>query len=141
MKYVWKCDYCTATFLVKEEADEHEKKCGHNPANKVKDKMIFRLAMLYHELQDIIAASIIRTGVQDLDRLRQEIDRADEANCSFAVYERKRQIENCLLRAKSVQRKREGLKTTQFEDMEKHYPELCEAITKTLQRQAWNEWE
>ena len=43
MRQTWQCDYCNKTFPTKEEAVEHEKRCGKKPENKITDPTIFWL--------------------------------------------------------------------------------------------------
>ena len=139
MKKVFKCDYCGETFATESEAIDHENNCGRNPKNKIINKTIFRLSMIFLEFQEILASAVHKYGVQDFDYLISEIDRASENNCPYMVFENKARIRNCLIEAESIDCKRKGLNRTALQDVEKKYPEILEAATKTLQRPAWNE--
>lgn len=58
MKQVYKCDFCDECFTNKTEAIAHEDKCGRNPKNKINDRTVFRLAMIFDSLPAIIACAL-----------------------------------------------------------------------------------
>lgn len=57
-KQAYVCEHCREFFASMEAAEMHEKICAKNPANKVNDKVLFRLSMIYEELDDIVACAI-----------------------------------------------------------------------------------
>ena len=128
MRQTWQCDYCNKTFPTKEEAIEHEKRCGKNPENKITDPTIFRLSMILDGLRD------------DLPFLICEVERAGTNNCPYMIYEQRYRMIDCLQKAQGIASRRKTLKTTKLQDIEKHYPELLTAILDTLKRPAFNEW-
>ena len=140
MKKVYKCDFCESTFDCAEEALLHEKICSHNPENEITDKTAKRLATLMYALSSIVATALTRLCEEKIPFLEQEFERADENNCPFTIYQLQRRILPILKEAETIKRKREGLKTTEYEDILKQYPELVGAIEQTLNRPAWNEW-
>ena len=139
MKQVYKCDFCNATFDCVEEALRHEKTCSHNPKNKITDKTATRLAMLNYEFPSIVATALIRLCEEKIPFLDEEFNRADQNNCPFTIYQEQRRILWILSVAKDIKRKIEGLRTTNYEEILKHYPEIVGAIEATLNRPAWNE--
>lgn len=141
MKNVWKCDYCEKTFSIEEIAKEHEESCGKNPKNKITNKTILRLSMIYEEMDCIIASALAKTEIHDYDVLLSEIMRANKYNCPFTVYQNRQRIVNCIQKSVSIQSKRMGLKKTRLQEIEAEYPELLAAATQTIERRAWNEWD
>lgn len=139
MKQVYKCDFCNATFDCVEEVLQHEKTCSHNPKNKITDKTVTRLAMLNYEFPSIVATALIRLCEEKILFLEDEFNRADQNNCPFTIYQEQRRILWILSVAKDIKRKSEGLRTTKYEEILKHYPEIVGAIEVTLNRPAWNE--
>lgn len=139
MKQVYKCDFCDATFDCEEEALRHEKICSCNPENEITDKTANRLAMVLYELSSIVATALTRLCEEKIPFLKQEFERADQNNCSFIVYQTQRRILPILTEAEGIKRKRDGLRTTDYEDILNRYPEIVGAIEQTLNRRAWNE--
>lgn len=139
MKRVYKCEFCDTTFDCEEEALRHEKICGRNPENKITDKTVTRFAMILYEWQAIMATALVRLCEEKIPFLEQEFERAEDNNCAFMIYENKRFALPILKKAECLKRKREGLKTTAYEDILKRYPEIVGAIEQTLHRRAWNE--
>ena len=139
MKQVYKCDFCTECFSSEQEAKQHEEKCPCNPKNKIEDKTVFRLAMILYQFTDILATALINHDEEKITFVLGEFERADENNCPFTVNQYKGRALCVLKVAQDIKRKREGLKTTQYEDVLKQYPELVSAIEQTLNRPAWNE--
>ena len=72
MKQVYKCDFCDNIFESEAEAEIHEKRCGHNPNNKINDKLVFRLSMIYESLPKIIACALYEVAKNELDFLYKE---------------------------------------------------------------------
>lgn len=140
MKTVFKCDFCEKTFENEIEAVEHEKECGKNPENKITDCTITRLSMILYELNRIVGAVISDVRSEQIDFLIEENERADKFNCQFTVYQNKGKAAFIFKEALHSKDDRKGLKTTQYDDVLKHYPELYEAFKKTLERKAYNEW-
>lgn len=138
MRQTWQCDYCGKVFSTKEEAAEHEKNCGRNPKNKITDPTISRLSMILDELPWIIAAALYELR-DDLPHLICEVERAGTNNCPYTIYEHRYRMIDCLQKAQEIANSRRPIKTTKFQDMEKHYPELLAAISNTLERPAYNE--
>lgn len=139
MKAVFKCDFCDETFENEIETVEHEKKCSRNPENKITDCTITRLSMILYELNEIIGAVISDLRGKQIDLLIEENERADSENCPFTIYQNKGRTNFILKEAVRSKHDRKGLKTTRYDDVLKHYPELYEAFKKTLERKAWNE--
>lgn len=139
MKQVYKCDFCTECFSSEQEAKQHEEKCPCNPKNKIEDKTVFRLAMVLYQFTDILATALTNHDEEKIPFILGEFERADENNCPFMVHQEKGRALYALRHAKDIKRKREGLKTTKYEDILKQYPELVSAIEQTLNRPAWNE--
>ena len=140
MKAVFKCDFCEETFGNEIEAVEHEKKCGRNPKNKITDCTITRLSMILYELNCIIGAVISDVRSEQIDFLIEENERADKNNCQFTVYQSKGKADYIFRNALRSKNDRKGLRTTQYDDVLKNYPELYDAFKKTLERKAYNEW-
>ena len=74
MKRVYKCDFCDNIFESESEAEIHEKRCGHNPNNKINDKVVFRLSMIYDSLRKIIAGALYDVANDELDFLYTETE-------------------------------------------------------------------
>lgn len=139
MKQVYKCDFCNECFSSEQEAKQHEEKCTCNPKNKIEDETVFRLAMILYEFTDILATVMVKHNEEKIPFILSEFERAGENNCPFMVNQYKGRALYALNVAKDIKRKREGLKTTKYEDILKQYPELVNAIEQTLSRPAWNE--
>ena len=110
-----------------------------NPKNKIEDKTVFRLAMLLYKFTDILATALTNHNEEKISFVLGEFERADENNCPIMVHKEKGRALYALRHAQYIKRKREGLKTTKYEDVLKQYPELVNAIEQTLNRPAWNE--
>lgn len=139
MKQVYKCEFCYEIFDCAEEALQHEKVCSHNPANEITDKTAKRLAMLMYEFRSIVATALVRLCEEKIPFLGEEFNRADQNNCPFTLCQMRPRILPILSEAEDIKRKREGLRTTAYEDILKRYPEIVGAIEQTLNRPAWNE--
>lgn len=139
MKQVYKCDFCYLTFDCEGKALQHEKICSCNPENKITDKTACRLAMLNYEFPSIVATALTRLCEEKISFLEKEFNRADKNNCPFTIYQEQRRILWILSVSKDIKRKIEGLRTTKYEEILKHYPEIVGAIEVTLNRPAWNE--
>lgn len=139
MKQVYKCDFCDKVFPSETEAEAHEKQCGYNPKNKINDKLVFRLSMIYETLSKIIACSLHEVAKDELDWLYSEAERATETNCPFTIKQHKNQMLYVLKVAKDVKRKYEGRNSSAYRDVIKEYPEIFNAVVDTLKRKAWNE--
>lgn len=141
MKQVYKCDFCEETFSNEIEAKIHEEHCGYNPKNKIYNSLIFRLSMIYGTLPSIIACALYEVANGELDYLYSEAERAGTANCFYAIYESKGKLLLAINKAKSVADEHKGRNSSTYKDIMKEYPEIFEAIVKTLRRKAWNERE
>lgn len=139
MKQVYKCDYCDEVFPSEAEAEKHEKQCGYNPKNKINDKLVFRLSMIYETIPKIIACSLCEVAEDELDWLYSEAERATETNCPFMINQHKGKMLWVLRAAKDVKEKHDGRNSSTYKDILKEYPELFEAVVATLKRKAWNE--
>ena len=139
MKQVYKCDFCAECFSSEQEAMQHEEKCSCNPKNKIEDKTVFRLAMILYQFTDILATALTNHNEEKIPFIFSEFERADENNCPFMIHQEQARALYALRSAETIKRKREGLKTTKYEDILKNYPELVNAIEQTLNRPAWNE--
>ena len=139
MKLVYKCDFCNECFSSEQVAKQHEEKCSCNPKNKIEDKTVFRLAMLLYEFTEILATAMTIHNEDKILFVLGEFERADDNNCPFMIHREKGRALYVLRTAQDIKRKREGLKTTKYDDISKRYPELVSAIEKTLNRPAWNE--
>lgn len=139
MKRVYKCDYCDECFSNETEAIAHEDECGRNPKNKIKDRIVFRLAMIFHSLPTIIACALHEVAADELDYLYQETERAGSCNCSFMINEHKSKMLWAISRARDVTRKHRGRNSCTYKDVAKDNPELLKAVIDTLNRKAWNE--
>lgn len=139
MKQVYKCDYCGTCFANETEAIEHEDKCGRNPKNRIKDRTVFRLAMIFHSLPAIIACALHEVAADELDYLRQETERANSYNCPFMINEQKGKMLRVIVDARDVMRKHSGRFSCTHEDVARENPELLKAMIDTLTRKAWNE--
>lgn len=140
MKQVYKCDFCDEVFSNKTEAEEHEKRCGYNPKNKINDKLVFRLSMIVESLSKILACALNEIAEDELDWLYCETDRATRTNCPFMIYKHKNIMLRVLREAKLVKNKHEGRNSSTHNDVIKEYPELYNAVIETLKRKSWNEW-
>lgn len=139
MKQCYKCDFCLYASCDEEAVRIHEESCGYNPKNKVKDPTLFRLSMIYNSLQDIIACALYNVAKERLCFLYDENERANSANCFFAIAQSKEKMRGAIYRAKTVTNKHTGRNSSTYKDIEKEYPELLQAMTATLRRKAWNE--
>jgi hypothetical protein len=139
MKRVYKCDFCDACFTNETEAIAHEDKCGRNPKNKIKDRTVFRLAMIFHSLPAIIACALHEVAADELDYLYQETERADSYNCPFMINEQKSKMLRVIVDARDVMRKHSGRNSCTHKDVARENPELLKAMIDTLTRKAWNE--
>ncbi|MBQ7346048.1 MAG: hypothetical protein IJW45_08325 [Oscillospiraceae bacterium] len=139
MKKVYKCDYCEECFANEAEAMDHEDRCGRNPKNQIKDKLVFRLSMLFHSLPTIIACALHEVAADELDYLYRETNRADSHNCCFTIKEQQGKMLYAISRAMDVTRKHNGRKSSTYNDVARENPELLKAMVDTLSRKAWNE--
>ena len=139
MKLVHKCDFCDACFTDETQAIAHEDKCGRNPKNKIKDRTVFRLAMIFHSLPAIIACALHEVAADELDYLYQETERADSYNCPFMINEQKSKMLRVIVDARDVMRKHRGRNSCTHKDVARENPELLKAVIDTLNRKAWNE--
>ena len=140
MKQVYKCDFCDACFTNETEAIAHEDKCGRNPKNKIKDKTVFRLAVIFDSLPKIIACALHEVAADELDYLYQETERADSYNCHFMINKQKGKMLQVIVDAMDVMRKHSGRNSFTYKDVARENPELLKAMIDTLIRKAWNEW-
>lgn len=141
MKQVYKCDFCNKTFETKADAEMHEERCGHNPNNKINNKLVFRLSMIYETLPRIIACALYEVANDELDFLYAETERADETNCPYTIKKNKNSMLYVLSSAETVKNKHTGRNSSTYKDVIKEYPELFQAMVDTLRRKAWNETE
>ena len=139
MKQVYKCDFCDQVFTHSVEAKMHEEICGYNPKNKINDKLLFRLSMIYDSLDNIIACAMHEVAKDHLDFLYTETDRASSTNCVYTIYQHKRRMLNALRDAEIVDKKHKGRNSSTYKDVIRENPELFNAIVSTLKRKAWNE--
>lgn len=139
MRQVYKCDYCDECFARETEARNHEDKCGHNPKNKISNRTVFRLSMIFHSLPTIIACALYEVAANELEHLYQETKRADSNNCAFVIKEQQLKMLMAISEAQNVMRKHSGRNSCAYKDVEKEYPELLNAMIDTLNRKAWNE--
>ena len=139
MKQVYKCDFCDEVFPNKTEAEEHEKRCGYNPENKINDKLVFRLSMIFESMLQILACALNEIAEDELDWLYCEVDRATQTNCPFTISRHKNKMLCVLREAKIVKNKHEGRNSSTYNDVNKEYPEIYKAVVETLKRKAWNE--
>lgn len=140
MKRVYKCDFCDACFTNETKAVAHEDKCGRNPKNKIKDRTVFRLAMIFKSLPAIIACALHEVAADELDYLQQETERANSYNCPFMIKDQKDKILWVIEDARDVMRKHNGRNSCTYKDVSRENPELLKAMIDTLSRKAWNEW-
>ena len=139
MKRVYKCDFCDEVFSSEAEAETHENQCGYNPKNKINDKFVFRLSMIYEALSNIIACALCEVAQDELNWLYSETDRATETNCPFMINRHKQKMLWVLKDAQTVKRKHDGRNSSTYNDVIKEYPEIFNAVVDTLKRKAWNE--
>ena len=139
MRQGYICNYCKKFFESEMETIEHEKACSRNPENKVDDKTIHRTAMLLHDICDVISCCLSDLGDERIEFLLSEIQRADECNCFCYIYQSKYKIDAILSGALHCKSSRKPIKTTKYEETKSCYPELFEAIKKTLDRPSSNE--
>lgn len=140
MRQVYKCDYCDECFARETEAIDHEDRCGRNPKNKISNKTVFRLSMIFDSLPTIIACALYQVAADELEYLYQEAKRASDNNCPFTIKEQQGKMLFAISRAKDVMRKHSGRNSCTYKDVEKENPELLKAMIDTLSRKAWNEW-
>ena len=140
MKQVYICDYCDECFFNESEAIAHEDKCGRSPKNKIKDRTVFRLAMIFDSLPAIIACALHEVAEDELDYLHQETARANSYNCPFMINEQKDKMLRVIVDARDVTRKHSGRNSCTHKDVARENPELLKAMIDTLTRKAWNEW-
>lgn len=139
MKRGYKCDFCKEFFSNETQAKEHEEHCDRNPKNKINSKVLFRLAMVYGTLPKIIACAVYEVAESELDYLLAESERASNTNCFYLIKQHQHRLLNDLVVARSVKNKHEGRNSSTYKDVLREYPEIFDAIVKTLQRKAWNE--
>lgn len=139
MKQVYQCDYCDEVFSSEAEAMSHEDKCGRNPKNKITDRTVFRLSMIFGSLPTIIACALHEVAADELDYLYQEVERANSCNCPFMIKQEQSKMLRVLQAAMDVTRKHKGRNSCTYRDVEREYPELLKAVIDTLNRRAWNE--
>jgi len=139
MKQVYQCEHCGDCFSNETEAIAHEDKCGRNPKNEIKDRTVFRLSMIFHELPSIIACALYEVAADELDYLYQEVERADSYNCPFMIKEQKGKMLWAISAARDVKRKHEGRNSCTYKDVAKQNPEILKSVISTLKRKAWNE--
>lgn len=140
MVQVYKCDFCDNFFQNETEAKTHEERCGHNPKNRINNSLIFRLSMIYESLPQIIACALHEVASTELEYLYSETERADDANCFYAIKQNKGRILYALSSAEKVKTQHAGRNSNTYKDVIRENPEIFTAMVKTLQRKAWNEW-
>lgn len=139
MRQVYKCDFCEDLFENETQAKEHEEHCGRNPKNKIESVVLFRLAMIYESFSRITACALHEVAASELEYLWKETHRASDTNCFYAIKRHQHRMLNNLDDAVRVKNKHQGRNSSTYKDVLKEYPEIYEAIVKTLQRKAWNE--
>lgn len=139
MKQVYKCDFCDEVFLNSVEAEIHEGNCGYNPKNKINDKLLFRLSMIYHSFDEIIACALYEVAKDHLGFLHAETERASSTNCVYTINKYKGRMLLALNAAETVDKKQIGRNSSTYKDVIKENPELFNALVDTLKRKAWNE--
>ena len=139
MKRVYQCDYCDECFANETEAIAHEDKCGRNPQNRINNKVVYRLAMIYESLPNIISCALYEVAKDELDYLYAETKRADDTNCPFQINKHKSLMLYVLYHSRAVAEKHKGRNSSTYKDVEKENPELLKAMIDTLTRKAWNE--
>lgn len=139
MKRVYRCDYCGECFAGETGARNHEDKCGRNPKNKVDDRIVFRLAMIFHSFPKIIACALNAVAADELEHLYRETERADSHNCAFMIKEQQGKMLRAISEATDVMRKHSGRNSCTYNDVARENPELLKAMIDTLNRKAWNE--
>lgn len=140
MKQVYKCDFCDEVFESEAEAKAHEEKCGYNPDNVINDKLLFRLSMIYEDMQKIIACALYEVAKGELDYLYSELFRADDMNCPYTIKRNQSYMLWSVSTAKEVTNKHEGRNSSTYKDVIEQNPELFQAVVDTLERKAWNEY-
>ena len=140
MKRVYKCDYCEKIFNNQSEAKKHESCCGYNPKNKINDKLIFRLSMIYEDLTNIIACAVYEIAKDELDFLYLETERAGSTNCPYMINKHKLKMLTVFREAGKVANKHDGRDSSTYKDVIKENPEIFQAVVDTLKRKAWNEY-
>lgn len=139
MKQVYQCDYCDEVFSSEAESISHEDKCGRNPKNKITDRTVFRLSMIFDSLPTIIACALHEVAADELDYLYKEVERANSCNCPFMIKQEQSKMLWALQAAMDVKRKHKGRNSCTYKDVERENPELLKAVIDTLNRRAWNE--
>lgn len=133
MRQTWQCDYCNKTFPTKEEAVEHEKRCGKKPENKITDPTIFWLSMVLDELPRVVAIALYELR-DDLPFLIREVERAGKDNCPHTIYEHKYRMIDCLQKAQEIADISNKSKAIKLRNAEKYFPGLLAAIIDTLKQ-------
>ena len=139
MKQVYQCDYCDECFSSEAEAMSHEYKCGRNPKNKITDRTVFRLSMIFESLSTIIACALYEVAADELDYLYLEVERANSRNCPYMIKEQQAKMLRVISAAMDVTRKHKGRNSCTYKDVARENPELLKAVIDTLNRKAWNE--
>ena len=134
MKLVYKCDFCASFFGNEDEAIDHEKRCGHNPKNRINNKLVFRLSMIFHSFPKIVACALHEVAKDELDFLYAETERADSANCCFTIKENQGRILNALYSAKTVAKKHDGRNSSTYNDSIKEYKHILSKALSTSPR-------
>ena len=140
MKKGYVCDYCGKFFDSADNANEHEKVCTKNPENKVNDNTLHRVSMIMSYFEKALSCALSDKETEYLEFLVSEIERTGKDNCFYLLYDYKHKIAAILRDAMNCKCKRAQLKTTKYEECEKKYPEMLDAIKRTLERPAYNEW-
>ena len=124
--------------MTKEEAVEHEKRCGKKPENKITDPTIFWLSMILDELPRVAAIALY--GLRDdLPFLICEVERAGTNNYPYMIYEYRYQMIDCLQKAQEIADSSNQSKAIKLRNTEKYFPGLLAAIIDTLKQAQLNE--
>lgn len=135
----FKCEFCNAFFDTEDKASRHEQSCDYNPKNKITDVTLFRLGMIYEELNDIISCALYEVEKERLDFLANEVNRASDSNCCYVIKRHQGRILSAINNAQTVNKKIEMRNSSKYKDVIKENPEIFKAMVDTLNRKAWNE--
>ena len=138
MQKGYKCEYCDGFFADKKFAIKHENKCDRNPKNKVENKLITTIASIYEILPKIITSALCELNI-DTDLYRNEVYRANERNCYYAIFKHKSKIYGNFLDIKSYSKKEKNTTKTSAEYWKDQMPKLHEAIKNMLNEVTENE--
>lgn len=130
MKIVYECEFCDETSEDKEKILLHEKSCGSNPKNKIKDETVLKLSRIQEHFIDSLIYVLLNDFTEErLEFYNEEFVRATRTNCSASIYENKEALKNVFIDVRHFRHN----ETKYFKDItSRDNPELIDAIRTYL---------